>query len=254
MEDRIGLRVTLTIMVCLALGQACTGDASASQTPGIVAGDYCDPDDGARSWTSEEKQRTRDRVWSACKAVEGSDLYCGFFMAAIARESWGGVASAVHTQGEDGDGRKEFGLGALGLSVRWHSGKWPGDDANPAFCSPEASFIVAHTIARRAVLVLGARNAVDVQAVYGGGQGAVQCSEVGAPAWVFDAPLVGWLVRLIGVERQRSECRIYPKLRHSRAVCDRMRHCRRPLTAADVGLGVPLEDRRAWALAQARKR
>lgn len=254
MDDKIALRFILALLAgILLVGLAPRADAA--QTPGIVPGDYCDPDDNGSTWTKAQKLATRQRVWDACKAVGGSDLYCEFHDAAVRRESWGGVASTDHVSGTDADGDQEYGLGPMGISIKWHRDKWPGDDEAPAFCTPEASFIVAHAITRRAVVSLGARNAIEMQAVYGGGRGVVLCEEIGAPAWVFEAPVVGWLARAVGLEPARRECLIRPKPNHVRSVCNYMRGvtCRRPITAEDVGLDVPLSDRRRWALAQARR-
>ena len=248
-------RVTLAVLACLALCYVCAPrSAHAARTEGFVAGDYCDPDDRGRDWTPEQKQRTRDRVWAACQSVGGSDTYCSFHLAAVVRESWGGVASAVHRLGRDIDGDREYGLGPMGLSTKWHADKWPGDDEDPAFCTPEASFIVAHAIARRAVTVYGASNAIELQAVYGGGRGVTQCIIDGTPAWVFDAPVLGWLARTFGARPESRRCRVIPRRRHVDAVCKRMGDvaCRRPLTIDDLGDPVPMAERRAWALAQAR--
>ena len=106
MFDRIAVRFTLIIFAVLAMSQGCARLAHAERSDGFVEGDYCDPDDRAGSWTHEQKQRTRERVWAACKRVGGPDLYCKFWDAAVVRES-SGVASRVHVLGQDSDGRSE---------------------------------------------------------------------------------------------------------------------------------------------------
>jgi hypothetical protein len=226
--------------------------------------ELCDPDARANSWTRAEKAETRARVRSACRARGGSELYCDYLDAAVVRESWGGIASAVHRLGVDADGDPEYGLGPMGLSVKWHADKWPGDDEDPAFCLPEVSYLVADAIARRAVRVYGASNAVELQAVYGGGRGVRQCVDRGTPAWVFEAPVLGWLARALGATKAHRECMVRPLRRHADAVCKRMGvDCRRPLGFEDLGGedGLVVWDRarstyvvtpagRAWALAR----
>lgn len=229
--DGLACRIVLAILAALALQFACSS-AHAAPVGGLVPGDYCDPDDGGRSWTRAQKQRTRDRVAKACEYVGGSPLYCEFWQAAITRESWGGVASAVHTRGTDVDGDTEDGLGPLGISRKWHASKWPGDDELPALCTPEVSFLIGHAIALRAVEAYGASTLVEIQAVYGGGVGVVRCRATGLPSWLRWFGF-GWLVeRTAG-----SECEIRPTGRHVAAVCDRMRweDCTRPITREDLG-------------------
>lgn len=126
--DRLFLRLTAIILFCLA---ALWGRTACAEW--LVEGDGCDPEARAGSWSVAEKMETRERVWAACKSTGASDLYCRFWDAVIVRESWGGIASAVCTKGRDADGRGEYGVGPLCLSLRWHSDKWPGDDEDPAF-------------------------------------------------------------------------------------------------------------------------
>lgn len=215
----------------------------------IHPGDYCSADDGARSWSPGAKARTRDRIRAACERVGGSPLYCELWDAAVVRESWGGVASAVHTLGRDTDGRPEYGLGPLGLSVRWHAGRLPGADPDPAFCSPEAAFIVAHSIAVDAVERYHASSPVEIQAIYGGGRNSRHCEADGLPSWLRWLGL-GWLVeRSAG----RRRCWATPQPRHVRAVCSRMgSRCYRRITRADLGESVEPARRVAWAQAAAR--
>lgn len=254
MDDRLALRVALTILACLAMLWACW-PAHASPIGGLVPGDYCDPDDGARDWTRDEKERTRGRIQAACAKVGGSAAYCRFWDAAVMRESWNGVASAVHTKGVDADGDPEYGLGPLGLSVKWHGDKWPGGDEMPAFCTPEAAFLVGHAIALRAVEVYGAASLVEIQAVYGGGRGVTMCRDRGLPSWLRWFGF-GWLVD----RTTERECWVLPQRRHVDAVCSRMTwaECTRPITREDLGETdfvardgwrfVVTESGRAWAL------
>jgi hypothetical protein len=256
MNDRVMLRLVIFILAMLGALAFCS-TAAASRIDGLVAGDYCDPDDGQASWTRAEKQRTRDRIARACALAGGSPNYCEFWQAAITRESWGGVASAVHTRGTDVDGEQEYGLGALGLSRKWHRDKWPGDDELPAFCTPEAAFLVGHAIAMRAIVHYHAETLVEIQAVYGGGSSWRRCTDAGLPAWLRHFGL-GWLVeRTAG----RRTCSVIPQRRHYAAVCDRLpvQICTAKISRADLGGRDDLLDRvgghwrvstagRAWAL------
>lgn len=245
------LSIVLTILSTLAFSQACPARASAGNLP---AGDVCDPEARANSWTPAQKRETRRRVWAACKRVGGSDLYCHFWDAAVRRES-SGVASRVHVLGADRDGRPEYGLGPLGLSVRWHSGKWPGDP-DPDFCVPEVAFVVGHAIVEDAVSVYGATDARGLQAIFGNGRHAYSKIEHGAPRWWLGIPVLAWIAERLPA---RTEYRVTPQPRHERAVCSRMgfdaetgrRRCYMRITAEDLGRRVPLSERRAWAVAAA---
>jgi len=256
-DQRLALAPILLILATLAMLWSRTACAALPST-----GDACDPDARAGSWTREQKARTRARVRSACKARGGSDLYCDWHDAAVVRESWGGIAGAVHRLGVDADGDDEYGLGAQGLSVKWHADKWPGADEDPTFCTPEVSYLVSDAIARRAVRVYGASNAVELQAVFGGGRGSAVCYERGAPRWWSLVPGLSWLVRFAPREQ---ECFVQPKQRHANAVCRRMgASCRRPISEDDLGgddglvawdparsTYVVTPAGRAWALARA---
>lgn len=202
----------------------------------------CDPEATGRSWTPAQKAETRARVRRACKAVGGSDLYCDFWRAALMRESWGGVASAVCTHGRDADGDAEYGLGPLCLSVKWAGDKLPGASPDPAFCLPEAAFAVGHAIAIRAVDVYGADDAVELQAVFGGGTGAYGCEDT-IPAWWSSVPGLAWVRERFN----RHTCRTAPKLRHVHSVCKRMAGCREKLSRADLGRALAPAERWPWA-------
>lgn len=210
----------------------------------LLPGDHCDPEARANSWSPDQKLETRSRVRHACELVGGSELYCDFWDAVVVRESWGGVASAVHVKGRDSDGVPEYGLGPMGLSVRWHARKLPGADPDPAFCSPEASFMVGHAIAVRAVEVYGADDAVEIQAIFGGGRGSYSCARVGAPVWWRHVPGLSWLLEIVG---GRTECQATPQYRHVRSICDRMDTCRSKIKREDLGELISPEDRVSWA-------
>jgi hypothetical protein len=255
MSDSHALRLVLCLLGSLALSQACAGsvDAAEPPEPWHVPGDYCSADDNARTWSAEDKQRTRDRLRLACEAVGGSDDYCAFWDAVTCREAWCGVASAVHVQGTDVDGEREFGLGPLGLSVKWHGDKWDGDDEDPAFCSPEVSFVIGHAIAWAAVERYGARNWVELQAIFGGGGRRVCFSErLPSVLWMFEhVPGLSWLTLFAPVD---TTCEVLTLPRHAQAICSRLGQrdieCRSPLTVEDLGEKIPLEKRREWALAR----
>jgi len=229
MRDR---HFVFLILAAFAVLAALWARPAGAANPDLAPDAHCDPNARANSWTPAEKARTRDRVRSACEARGGSDLYCDFHIAAVKRESWGGIASAVHRLGADGDGEPEYGLGPQGLSLRWHRDKWPGSDEEPAFCVPEVSYLVADAIARRAVRVYGASNAVELQAVFGGGRGVTACYERGAPRWWRLVPGLSWLARFAPREQ---ECFVTPLRRHADAVCKRMAGCWHPISIDDLG-------------------
>lgn len=131
----------------------------------VVEIGQCDPVNGERPfrWTREKKDEVRARVRRVCKHVRASEHACDFLDSLVVRESYGGMASVRHTKGEG-----EHGLGPMGLSLRWHRDKWPGDDEDPMFCTPEASALVALEIMHRAVRKWGADNWAGVQAIYSG--------------------------------------------------------------------------------------
>lgn len=123
----------------------------------------CDPVDGPPlEWSADQRAEVRSRVRFACAALGAAPGVCAWLDASGSRESsWS--PSVRHTLG-----RNESGLGVLGLSTRWQRDKWPGSGEDPAFCSPEASVLVALAIVRRAQVVWGARDLRDVQAVFAG--------------------------------------------------------------------------------------
>lgn len=186
----------------------------------------CDPVDGPPiRWSAEQRDEVRDRVGAACKALGAAPPVCAWLRVAGARESsWS--PSVRHVRG-----RNEHGLGALGLSLRWHRRKWPGG-GEPAFCSPEAATIVALDIVRRAQVTWGARDLRDVQAVYAG---RFRCV----------------------IEQGRPECFIVRDPAKDRDVCERLEQhgvdCRAPLPKRAAGRHVPVHKRPEVAEGLARR-
>jgi hypothetical protein len=185
----------------------------------------CDPVDGPPiEWSTEQRAEVRARVAAACKAMRAVPEVCELLDVAGARESsWS--PSVRHVLGE-----RENGLGVLGLSKRWHAAKWP-EPSEPAFCSPEASVIVALDIVRRAQDRWGARTLVEVQAVFAGRFRCVQ-------------------------EEDRRECFILVDRWRDADICKRLDQrgvdCRASLPKRAAGRKVPLEQRSALATELAR--
>ena len=174
MPDRIFLRIVLVILAVLA---ALSMRTAFAETPkqlepqrveaGMLPGDYCNARGYRTPWTPEAKAQTRARVQAVTSELGVSRAVAAYHQAILWRESFGGEASVRHTLGEDVRGQED-GLGPYGLSLRWHRDKWPGENEDPAFCSPEVSAVVAHEIMWRAVTRHGASTLLEVQAVYAG--------------------------------------------------------------------------------------
>ena len=233
--DQVFTRAAILALALLAALLLAPRDCEAS-------GDACDPVDGPRSnWTPEAKRGTRDRVQAACEAAGAAPIVCAYWDAVVVRES-SGRASVVHRLGSDEDGTPELGLGAMGLSVRWHAAKWPGPAED--LCRPEVSFAVAHEIAHRAVSRYGAKTLVEVQAIYAG---SWRCRELGAPRWWRLVPGLRWLAQIVPARRECSPL-VSPRVR--RGTCSRMasrgHDCRTQISAEDLGPRVELGRRRAW--------
>lgn len=226
MSDRAPLAAALAILAAMALAQiTCAGRAHAA--PALVAGDHCNELGEKRTpWTREAKARARARVESTAVALGASRLIRAYHRAIVDRESFGGEASVRHTLGADSDGTPESGLGTHGLALRWHAPKW-GADADPGFCSPEVSTVVAHELMWRAVTRYGASNLVEVQAVY---SGAARC--------------------------HAGSCEFPLASRKIAGLCSRLRKrgvgCYDRITVSDLGRRLGPEERRAWALRRAR--
>jgi hypothetical protein len=242
--DRLAVRLILCILAALAISQGCARIAQAS--PGIVPGDYCNDVGAPREpWSAEEKARTRARVQAACEALGASEIVCAFDDAIVWRESFGGEASVRHMRGVDADGTPEHGLGPMGLSLRWHADKWPGDDLDPALCTPEASVLVSHEIMWRAVTRYHATTVVELQAIFAG---RFRCTTVDRWGWLARAwPSIAWVL-----PAAVRECWPAPTARMERDICERMQargyYCHRRITVDDLGERVPLDERRAWVL------
>ena len=210
--------LSLLLITSLVMGPPETHEV-AEALPASAIG-VCDPVDGAQHlWTPEAREETRRRVQRACKAAGASPLVCAYADAVVVRES-DGRPSIRHTLGEG-----ENGLGPMGLSLRWHADKWPGEDEDPMFCTPEASFVVAHAIMWRALTRYQATTILDVQAVYAG-------------RW-----------RCVDTAEGRS-CFADPTRQTEKAICKRMQlrgfSCHQRVTRKDLGRKIPLAKRREF--------
>jgi hypothetical protein len=209
----------LVVAALLALADPIDASEAASSLVGTVG--QCDPVDGPPLvWTAEAREETRARVQATCRAVGASRAVCAWLDASVVRES-DGAPGVRHTRASG-----EWGLGPLGLSLRWHMDKWPGGDEDPAFCSPEASTLVALEIAHRAWTRYEARSLVLVQSIYGGRWRCYHDADT--------------------TERRCFATQIEnPRL--CAALGARDVDCHEPLHRRDLGRRVPLRDRRALA-------
>lgn len=110
------------------------------------------------------RKDTRARVAKTCAAMKADPVVCKMIDAMVIRESSGNTC-AVHTLGEG-----EYGLGPLGLSVRWHLPKWNRHEDESILHVPEVSTIVTLRIFRRAVTRHDAQDLVDLNAVFATGR------------------------------------------------------------------------------------
>lgn len=168
------------------------------------------------------RQEVRRRVAHACKhELKAAPIVCAYYDLIVVRES-SGRASVRHVKGKN-----ENGLGAMGISVRWHADKWPGKDEDPALCTPEVSLVVAHAIVWRAFTKYHARSLTEFQAIYGGRWACWHNPDIDA-----------------------RQCRADPNGQTIRAVCSRAEgrgfNCETAITKRDLGLRIPLGERRAW--------
>ncbi len=231
--DDLLTRALLALLAALAVLMMAPRDCEAA----------CDPVDGPRrKWTAQERQETRARVVAACEALGAAPIVCAYADLVVVRES-SGRASIRHTKGQD-----EHGVGPMGLGIRPHQDKWPGDP-DPDWCTPEASLVVAHEESWRAADHWGARSIPGIHAIYGAGVGG--CSAL-RPMWWRHVPGLAQLLRFV----PRRSCR--PGLpRHRPRLCSRLRarghSCAATIGPEDLGRRLPLEERRAWAMAQARR-
>lgn len=183
------------------------------------------PDCDQTEVTPESRKDTRRRVQNVCKAVGASPIICAYMDAIVVRES-SGRSGVRHT-----GGKNENGLGAMGLSLRWQKDKWPGDDEDPMFCSPEVSAIVALAIFHRALGKWKGQDLVDVQGIYGGHWECYNWFQTG--------------------DKPRRVCRARRNYRHVGGLCKRMKDrgfsCRTKITRKDLGRFIPRHERREFA-------
>jgi hypothetical protein len=187
--------------------------------PGQIG--MCNPVDGEPyEWSDETRQEVRDRVRQGCKRLGASPILCAYYDAVVVRES-SGSPGARHVSSP-----RDNGLGPMGLHLRATRQHWPWDDADPMYCRPEVSLLVAHSIVWTAVTRYNARSILGVQAIYGG---RWECSS----------------------ESGRNVCR--PKIsgKTRSAICGRLRDrgydCDAALLRSALGRRVPVEERRAEA-------
>lgn len=202
------------MIAALALTALLAGSENRGLDSGPTIG-QCDPDDGPRLvWSREQRREARARAKAACRALGASRLVCAWVDVAGLRESsW--RPSVRHRRGPNEDG-----LGILGLDKRSHRDKWPGDP-EPAWCTPEASVIVALHIARRAITRWDAQNVSDIQAVFA----------------------------FRTIRTDEGELLVAKDHRADERLCKAMRArgfgCRTPVKLKDVGRWVPVKDRPA---------
>jgi hypothetical protein len=211
----------LTLLFTLLLASPPAESLPATQVEELPA-PSCDPETGpARTYTLEDRRETRARVRAVCEYVGASPITCAFMDAVVVRES-SGRAGVRHRKG-----RREDGLGPMGISLRWHRAKWPGDDEDPMLCHPEVSALVALDTMHRAVRRYQADTMLEVQAVYGG---SWSC-------WRDD--------------QDQRHCQALPTAGTVRSICSRLEargfSCLAPIDRADLGRYVPVQERRRVA-------
>lgn len=204
-----------SMLIAHALAWTAALALQASDTPKIG---LCDPRGGpALQWSAEERREVRRRTTAACRTLGASPAVCAWIDVVRARES-SGRPSVRHTRGASEDG-----LGLLGLDQRSHRDKWPGP-TDPAWCTPEASVIVALAIGRRAVERHGMTTISGVQAVFSMRQ--TYRDEQGR--------------RHVAIE-PRSDARLCA------AMEARGHGCRETVEPRDFGVRIPVSDRPARA-------
>lgn len=182
----------------------------------------CDPRGGPKhEWTKAQRMETRRRVRNVAKLLGVAPHVRAYLDLIVVRES-SGSPSVRHSRG-----RREDGLGSMGLSLRWHRDKWPARDEDPMFCLPEVSAVVAIAILWRAVKRFNAATVLELQAIYSG-------------SWT----CTRW--------QGRRKCWAEPTARTIRLTCPGMAHrgfsCGDAVSPDDLGRYVPLRERRAFAL------
>lgn len=175
----------------------------------------CDPVNGPKvEYSAADRAEYYARIRASSIAHGESPITQAYWDAVTERESHGRGA-VRHTKGE-----RENGLGGLGLGYIHHK-KWPGpwDD----MCTPEYAHATARVIAQIAIDKYGAKNILDIQAVYAGRMGCV--GRTG------DCP--GW--------QQDMTSKICPRM------AKRKFSCTTPITAKDFGVRVPYSERKLFA-------
>ncbi len=125
--------------------------------------------------TAAERQETIAMVQLTCEAMGASDKACRALHAVTIRES-SGDRCAAHVQG-----RKEFGLGPHGLSVRWQLHRWDKTADPRVLHDPAVSTVVVLRLWRHANKT-GAATWLDLQRVYSGNKGAARVGLPPGPA------------------------------------------------------------------------
>lgn len=114
--------------------------------------------------TKEVRQETKARVQHIAGELGLSKDAKAVLRYMVARES-SGDPCAVHTHGEG-----EYGLGPLGLSVRWTLSKWDSHADAEVLHIPEVAAVVAIRILRRAVRLHGAKTWTEANSVFATGK------------------------------------------------------------------------------------
>lgn len=114
--------------------------------------------------TPEVRRDARDRIQHTAKAMGLSKDARSVLMTMVTRES-GGDPCSVHTLGKG-----EYGLGPLGLSVRWMLGHWDRNAHPRVLMIPEVSAVIAIRVMRRAVRLHGANTWTEINSVFATGK------------------------------------------------------------------------------------
>lgn len=134
--------------------------SKAGATAGRLEIGQCEPPGLPHAYVSpEQRQETKRRVRASCKSVGATPIICAWVGLSAKRES-SYRPGVRHNRGPGEDG-----IGVLGLDKNSQRRRWPGDP-EPAWCTPEASVLVALAIARSAVEKWGATSVSDIQAVF----------------------------------------------------------------------------------------
>lgn len=188
--------------------------------------DPADPEAPKPIWTKEMRQETRARVQRACRDLGAAPIICAYMDLIVVRESHG-RAGVRHLLGHN-----ENGLGAMGLSKRWQSHRWPGKDEEPMFCQPEASAVVTQGLLFRAYDHYRARDVGGLQSIFAG-------------KW--------FCFRENGFRHCSPSQRYYSNGSLCSAMKARGFSCRAKITRSDLGRPLKLDERRAFVEEQIAK-